>query len=421
MLEEFKKALYFPLASYFRFFASLRLKRWKPIIVVVTGSNGKTTLLHLLESQIGTKAKYSHHANSSFGIPFDILDLHRNTLQTSEWVGLLFKTPWKVFTKIPQKKLYIVEADADRIGEGLFLSQLLKPHIVLWVSTGTTHSMNFDLAVQKGEFDTAESAIAHEFGYFAEYAQKLVIIDGDSKLHLLQKPRTKAEIREVNKSQLKRYTIDKNGTHFTIGTKVYSFGALLPEEFYLSLGMCFEVCAYLQIPIDDAFSKFEIPPGRGTLFAGKKDTVLIDSSYNGNRNSISVMLSMLDKIAFSKKWVVLGDMLELGKEERREHELLATVLRQSDYERIVLVGKISKKYMLPILQKEKRAVFFDNPGDAYTFVEENITGGEAILFKGSQSMYLEGIIEKLLSDKSDAEKLPRRGAHWESKRRNKGV
>src|SRR5947199_7925368 len=81
MLNSFKQKLYFPIASYFRYFAIKRLAKWNPRIVVVTGSSGKTTLLHLLEAQIGTNAKYSHHANSSFGIPFDVLGLQRQSLQ----------------------------------------------------------------------------------------------------------------------------------------------------------------------------------------------------------------------------------------------------------------------------------------------------------------------------------------------------
>ena len=77
MISKIKRSLYFPLAHYFRFFAKIQLLLWRPRIILITGSNGKTTLLHLLESQIGDKAKYSHHANSSYGIPFDILGLKR--------------------------------------------------------------------------------------------------------------------------------------------------------------------------------------------------------------------------------------------------------------------------------------------------------------------------------------------------------
>src|SRR5258708_32097633 len=104
-MEKLKRILYLPLASYFRFFAAIELRKWHPKIVVVTGSSGKTTLLYLLESQIGDKAKYSHHANTSYGIPFDILDLHRKSLRTSEWFTFICKAPFAIFNKIPQEKI----------------------------------------------------------------------------------------------------------------------------------------------------------------------------------------------------------------------------------------------------------------------------------------------------------------------------
>ena len=47
-----------------------------------------------------------------------------------------------------------------------------------------------------------------------------------------------------------------------------------------------------------------------------------------------------------------------------------------------------------------------DPHKALKFIEENTTGDETIIFKGSQ--YLEWIIEQLLENPADAEKLPRR-------------
>ena len=85
MIKAIKKSLYFPIAYYFRFFAQIRLSIWKPIVIVVTGSSGKTTLLNLIESQLKEKAKFSHFANSSFGIPFNILGLDRKKLTIEEY------------------------------------------------------------------------------------------------------------------------------------------------------------------------------------------------------------------------------------------------------------------------------------------------------------------------------------------------
>ena len=125
-----KHYLYFFVAGYFKFFARVQLAKWKPRIVVVTGSSGKTTLLHLIESQLGQRAEYSHHANSSFGIPFNILGLQRNSFKKTEWIYLFLAAPFKAYKKIHKKQLYIAEADCDRPGEGKFLADLLKPEVV---------------------------------------------------------------------------------------------------------------------------------------------------------------------------------------------------------------------------------------------------------------------------------------------------
>ena len=53
-----KKKFYFLAANYFRFFANISLKRWKPRVIAITGSVGKTTMLNLVESTLKTKAHY---------------------------------------------------------------------------------------------------------------------------------------------------------------------------------------------------------------------------------------------------------------------------------------------------------------------------------------------------------------------------
>ncbi len=423
MISIFKKLLYFPIASYFRFFAAIRLKRWNPKIIVVTGSNGKTTLLHLLESQIGDKAQYSHHANSSFGIPFDILGLHRKTLLKSEWVNLFLSTPFAAFKKFPKEKLYIVEADCDRPGEGKFLSELLRPDIVLWVSTAKTHSMNFDQLVKEGKFPTVEEAIAYEFGYFLEYARNLVMVDGDSELMIAQQKRTKAKVISVDRKALKKYEVGKNGTKFEIGDTKYTFNYLLPEEVFYSIEMTTQVLKYLNYSIDQSFSKFKMPPGRGSIFQGIKNTTIIDSSYNSNFSSAAAILSMFSKFPEKSKWIVIGDMLEQGKSEKEEHVNLAIIVEKYDFEKIILMGPRVNKYIYPKLQEikdnEKKVISFLGPKETLDYISENIKGGETILFKGAR--FMEGIIEHLLEDKDDIKKLARREKIWEIRRKHWGL
>ena len=70
-----KKRFYFLVASYFRFFANISFRRWRPRVIAITGSVGKTTMLNLVECILKDRAHYSHDANSAYGIAFDILGM----------------------------------------------------------------------------------------------------------------------------------------------------------------------------------------------------------------------------------------------------------------------------------------------------------------------------------------------------------
>lgn len=424
MLGNLKRLLYFPVASYFRFFAAIRLKQWNPKILVVTGSNGKTTLLHLLEAQIGNKAKYSHHANSSYGIPFDILDLHRKTLLKSEWFSLILKTPINAFKKPPKERLYIVEADCDRPGEGKFLASLLKPEYVLWISTAKTHSMYFESLVKKSKFKTVEEAIAYEFGYFLEYCEEFVVINGDLELMVKQTRRTKAKVMEINKSNSQNnYKSVTYGTKFEIEKNEYTFNYLLPEEVFYSIEMCKRICEYMNIHFDQSFSNFQMPPGRGSIFKGQKDITIIDSTYNANLSSMKAILSTVSKIQGKNKWLVIADMLEQGTSEKEEHEKLAEILSKFSCQRIILLGPRTREYTLPklrsLLNEHIPINSFEKPREVLDFLIENIKGGEIILFKGVR--FMEGIIEHLLENKGDTKKLARREKIWDIRRKQWGL
>jgi len=427
MINKLKKIFYFPLAYYFRFFAKIRLVRWNPYIIVVTGSSGKTTLLHLLQSQIGERAKYSHFANSSYGIPFDILGLKRESLMFYEWIYLFIAAPFSIFKKNPQEHIYIVEADCDRPNEGKFLATLLKPEVTLWTSSTRTHSMNFDLLVKNGEFKTVEEAIAFEFGYFLEHSRKLCIINGDSNLIEKQLGRTKSHIEKVSVKNLKDYEVLKDKTIFKIGQEAYEFNHLLPKEFFYAIAMSNVLFKKLNIKPDPTFKNFSLPPGRNSIFKGVKNTTIIDSSYNANLDSMTVILEMFDNITAEKKWIIAGDMLEQGERERQEHEKLAGVISKIKSDKIILMGPRVSKYTLPKLKtqnsklksEDQNIISFENPREVLDYLKLNLKDHELLLFKGAR--FLEGVIEHLLLDKKDIEKLPRREKVWQIRRRKFGL
>lgn len=396
MINKLKKSLYFPVAYYFRFFAMIQLALWKPRIIVVTGSNGKTTLLHLIEAQLGTKAKYSHHANSSFGIPFNILGLERTDLTIWEWPALFLLAPLRAFKSTPKEKLYIVEADCDRPYEGKFLGSLLNPEVVLWLTVSQTHSINFKNLDE----------IAHEFGYFIQYCQKLAIINNDNNLISKQLSRTKAKFKKIKKNILKNYQVFPSSAN----------KFLLPEETFYSIAACKQLLNYLKLNFDPTFKNFQMPPGRSSLFQGIKNTTIIDSTYNATPASMDAALRMFQKYPGAKKWLILSDMVELGKQEEMEHQNLARLIVEAKADKVILMGPRVTKYTLPNL---KDAVSFQTPLEVLDYLKKNIRGGETLFFKGAR--FLEGVIEHLLKNKQDADKLCRREKIWRERRKKWGL
>ncbi len=407
MLSKLKKIFYFPIAYYFRFFAQIQLLIWKPKIIMVTGSNGKTTLLHLIESQIGKRAKYSHHANSAFGIPFNILGLERKTLTIFEWPFLFLLAPLQAFKKPVKERIYVVEADCDRPFEGKFLAGLLNPEITIWLSVSKTHTMNFPQPVEEN--------IAKEFGYFLEYTKDYCIINGDSELIINQLTRTKSEVKKVTRNELQNYQVLKEGTQFKIDNQNFNINYLLPEDTFYLLAAIIDLLKGLDISIDSKFTYFVLPPGRSSIFKGIKNITIIDSSYNATPASMKVALHMYQKYPGKVKWAILSDMVELGEEEKIEHERLAQLIKNTKLDKVILMGPRMIKYTLPKVKAEA----FQTPLQVLNYLKENIKGEEVLFFKGSR--FLEGIIEHLLSDKKDVSKLCRREKVWQERRKKWGL
>lgn len=422
-MSKLKKKLYFIVASYFRFWARFVFERWQPQIVVVTGSNGKTTLLHLIESQLGNRALYSHKANSAFGVPFHVLGLERKKLAKTEWLKLLILAPIRSLRKLPSQDIYIVEADCDRPGEGKFLAEFLRPEITLWVSSDRTHSESFDSLVASGMFDDIDSAIAHEYGWFAEHTSGLVILKDQPNM-IAQLSRTKARTKTLSLDQLKTYKLNKSSTRMeTKKGSDYTIPAIIPKEAFVQVGMTHMLCRFMALDFDNEFKDYYQPPGRSSVFEGKKGFTIFDSSYNSNFASVEAALATFADYPGREKWVIVGDMIDQGEGEKAEHVRLAQLIASYNFKRIILMGPRVKRYTKPALRKLLKdnvtLVAFEKPKPVLDYINQEANGSEVIFFKGAR--WLEGVIKNLLAHEVDESKLCRREDHYQKIREKWGV
>lgn len=415
-----KKRFYFVAARYFRFFANFALRRWKPRIIAITGSVGKTTMLHMVEFELGDRAHYSHDANSAFGIAFDLLGMDGIRGSKLRWLKLIFQAPWRALYYKRSGEFYIVEIDGERPHETEFLATWLKPEVTIWVSLGLSHAVQFEREVAAGKFQTLDDAIAHEFSTLPAHTTKQVYINADSEQMRQATKGIKAEVREFSRSSLKRYNVYPTRTDFVFEDVSFHFSQPQPKDLAIQLLMLEALVKYLGIPLKTDFSNMPVPPGRSSFFEGKNGLKIIDSSYNAHLISMESILEMVGSLHAGHKWLVIGDIVDQGSIEEEEHRKLADLIAAAGPEMVILVGRRTKKYTAPRLKElgvDTRTTL--DPHKALKFIETHTSGDETLIFKGSQ--YLEWIIEQLLAHPEDAKKLPRREKAAVKRRAKRGL
>lgn len=420
VVAKLKKRFYFFAANYFRFFANFSFLRWNPRVIALTGSAGKTTMLHLVEYELGDQAHYSHDANSAFGIVFDLVGLRGITGSKLRWLWLIFAVPIRSLFFSHKERFYVVEIDGERPRETEFLASWLKPEVTLWISLGRSHAVQFEQEVENGKFANLDTAIAHEFATLPKNTQKQVYIDADSDLMRRATKDIKAKVIPFRKSAITKYVVYPDHTDFTFGRTTFHFDHPQPRDMSIQLLMLKSLMDYLKVPFNSDFSGLEPPPGRSSYFEGKNGLKIIDSSYNAHLISMQTILDMAKRLHAPHKWLIIGDIVDQGSIEAEEHQALAHLIAEVKAEEIILVGRRTKKYTAPELKKlgvSARTTL--DPRKALEFIKKHATGKETLIFKGSQ--YLEWIIEKLLKNPEDAKKLPRREPAAVKRRAKRGL
>ena len=419
-VAKIKKRFYFAFARYFRHFANRVLQRWNPRIIAITGSAGKTTMLNLVENEIGDKAHYSHDANSAFGIPFDLLGLGGVRGSKLKWLYLLAAAPIKSWFRRYRQKFYVVEIDGERPHEAEFLATWLKPEVTIWVSIGKSHAIQFEKEVKNGHFENVEDAIVAEFASLPQNTKSLVYIDAASKAMMSATKGIKAKVKAIDKTKIKKYVVYPNSTDFTYGDTTFHFDHPEPKDVSFNLLVLQDLMKYLKLPFKEDFSGIRMAPGRCSYFEGKNNLHIVDSSYNAHLISVASILDMTKRMHAEHKWLIMGDIVDQGEITKEEHEKLAKLIADVKPEKVILVGKRTKKYTAPKLKTLGiSAVATLDPRKALEYIEKSTKGGETLVFKGSQ--YLEWVIEKLLKNPEDAKKLCRREKAAVNRRKKWGL
>ena len=148
----------------------------------------------------------------------------------------------------------------------------------------------------------------------------------------------------------------------------------------------------------DLFRGFCIPKSRGSLIKykkGSKQLIVIDESYNSNPLSLKFALQRFNSInTKKKKFLLIGDMLELGNYSKKLHIEIAKYINDSKVNKTFVYGR-HIRHTFNKLKPQKKGRMLTNTMDIYNLINKDLPNNSLLMVKGSNSTGLNKIIQKL--------------------------
>lgn len=438
-----KKIIKKIIVAILQFEARLVVRKYKPKIIAITGSVGKTSAKDAIFAVIN----HSFHArkslksyNSELGVPLTILGQENAWYSPVGWIKIIFAGLALILFPNHYPKILVIEMGADRPGDIKSSVKKFIPAIGVVTSIG-------EVPVHV-EFFAGAEAVAKEKAQLVRNLKMgdYAILNFDDLTVLEMKDKTKANVltygfgegADIRASNYRIMYRQEKGIAVPEGMtfKVDCAGSSVPIRIFNTFGrqQVYAVLAGIGVGVSQkmnlvdiaqALTAYSSPPGRLKLIKGEKDTWILDDSYNSSPMAAHAAIDLLEDLPVSKlpdwegrKIAVLGDMLELGKFTIEAHKAVGSRLDKVDM--LYAVGPRAK-----FIAEEARKNNFAKQGifeysvveEAAKDLEQKIRPGDIILIKGSQAMRMERIVEEIMArpDKK-AELLPRQDPVWLKKK-----
>ena len=278
--------------------------------IAITGSAGKTSVKELTGFCLKKleKTYFSKNSlNNKYGVPLSI-----------------FNTP-------ESAKFAVLEVGMDKKGEIDFLTKLIRPNLGLITNISYAHIKNFNNLNQiaKAKSEIINNIISNGtmiINMDEKYYNYFIKISKINNLKIVKFSKVSKKADIVFHSQRKY----KKNLIINIKIKGIMKSFLVPKNLSSYIDNILATVSILSVYFDikkinkNLFSDFYIPKSRGSLInlnKGKKKLTIIDESYNSNPLSLKFALERYDDLykKNGKKFLLIGDMLELGKYSRKLH------------------------------------------------------------------------------------------------------
>jgi UDP-N-acetylmuramoyl-tripeptide--D-alanyl-D-alanine ligase len=362
--------------------ASYQRNRFPFQVVAVTGTNGKSTTKEMIASIIETKYK---------------------TLKTQGNLNNHIGLPLTLLARKPEHEVGILEMGMSAAGEIKRLAEIAKPDIgvITNISAGHLDQLKTvkDVQAAKGEL----------FDSLNEKGTAIVNADDPLVLELAESLRTKKITYGIEQpADVQANNIQNKGSQgFAFTAKIFnqSIPVNLSQIGYCNIYNALAALAAghsLGISGKDmsrGLEEYQQIPQRNEQIHYEGVT-LINDAYNANPQSMREALKTLSGFnTQGKRFLIIGDMLELGPLSESAHHELGQEITLSNVDHLVTVGPLAslvaesaKKNSRHPLQIGK----FNTHAEAVNYLLRNVEKGDCLLIKGSRGAKMENVIQEYL-------------------------
>ncbi|MFH1193992.1 MAG: Mur ligase family protein [bacterium] len=390
-----------------KYLAKKILEKYKPEIIAITGSVGKTSAKEAVScvsmNKFGVQRGIENY-NNELGVPLAIIGAEAAGKNIFKWLAVFWRAKKLIFWRDENyPKILILELAVDKQGDMDYFLSFIKPDIGILTRVGPVH-LEFFGTQEKILQEKAKLIKALPKNGFAvlNYDYKDVAsLAGETKAKSITYGFDEgAAVRAKNilygRGQVS-FSLEYNGKTDAI-VLLHAVGR--PQIYAILAGICCGIIKGMEIAeIKQALKNYQPPKGRGNLLKGIKNTLIIDETYNASPQAVEAALENLKNLADkSRSIAVLGDMLELGPVSRDAHFDIGKKVFELSIDYLFTSGARAKE-MTRGAQKsgmDKNKIYcFDKNEELGKFLQEKMEEGDVILVKGSRGMKMEDVINEI--------------------------
>ncbi|MFA5737134.1 MAG: UDP-N-acetylmuramoyl-tripeptide--D-alanyl-D-alanine ligase [Candidatus Paceibacterota bacterium] len=423
MLKMFKKYFRPVVVVILRWEAKLVLKKYKPQIIGVTGSVGKTStkdaIYEVIKGSLSVAKSEKSYNSADIGVALTILGCQSAWYSVLGWLDIFFHGLFLIILRKNYPKWLVLEIGVEYPGE---IAQIVKwvkfDHAVVTFLPDTPVHVEF--------FSSPEEIIKEKMLLAkAVPAQGKVLINVDDKNVATHLNGIRGEILTFGFNEqadycarMVNFLYDEKDLPNGLTFKFEHNGRSLPvriggvvgeHQIYpvLAAMAVGEVLGINIVEMIETLKNYKPAPGRLRVLSGLKNSVILDDTYNSSPAAVMAALKTLARLKVKgRRIAALGDMLQLGTYAPEAHREVGRLAAEV-CDLIYTVG-LRSKFIDEVFIEQGLGDKVKHLSDSLAVgqdLQNEIEAGDVVLIKGSQAMRMEKAVVEIMAEPGKKEKL----------------